>query len=85
MDSLQEINSSLEKSYKNLPLVSKPEDIVPGEGQDDAVIMMIGEAPGREEAIQRRPFDKTSASLIFPVKMYRLRRQSRFGARCHSK
>ena len=31
-------------------------DLVLGEGKKDAAIMLIGEAPGREEVEQRRPF-----------------------------
>lgn len=41
---------------KNLPLAKTEEDIVPGEGRVPASVMFIGEAPGHQETIERRPF-----------------------------
>lgn len=61
---LEELKNKLEDSYKNLPLVTKKEDLVHGEGDALAKIMCIGEAPGREEALQRRPFVGRSGKLL---------------------
>lgn len=67
MQTLQEINKALEDAYKDLPLVSKPEDVVPGEGDISATIMMIGEAPGFHETVERRPFVGRSGQLLRKV------------------
>jgi uracil-DNA glycosylase len=59
LDSKELINDlykDLEKNSKNLPLATKPEDIIPGEGPVDAKILFIGEAPGAQEVVERRPF-----------------------------
>lgn len=47
-----------------LPLAKKAEDIVSGEGPSSAQVLFIGEAPGAEEAIQRRPFVGRSGKLF---------------------
>lgn len=47
-----------------LPLVAKPEDIVPGEGAAAAHVLLIGEAPGFHEQQQRRPFVGRSGQLL---------------------
>ncbi len=52
---LQEIKQEMEND-KNLPLVNKPGDIIPGEGNPDAQIVFIGEAGGYHESVKRRPF-----------------------------
>ncbi|MCL4208380.1 uracil-DNA glycosylase [Patescibacteria group bacterium] len=64
MNALAQLNQKLEANFANLPLVNKKEDIVPGEGQLGATIMMIGEAPGFNEAVQRRPFVGRSGQLL---------------------
>lgn len=61
---LQQIREQMEENYGDLPLVSKPTDIVPGEGNPSAEIMFIGEAAGRNEAIQRRPFVGLAGKLV---------------------
>ncbi|HKY73893.1 MAG TPA: uracil-DNA glycosylase [Patescibacteria group bacterium] len=61
---LQHIREQMEENYKDLPLVSKSTDIVPGEGNPSAEIMFIGEAAGRNEAIQRRPFVGLAGKLV---------------------
>lgn len=61
---LKDIRAQLEADYADLPLVSKPEDIVPGEGNGEAEILFIGEAAGRNEAIQRRPFVGLAGKLV---------------------
>jgi uracil-DNA glycosylase family 4 len=61
---LEKLQKKLENSYKTLPLATKKEDLVHGEGDPNAKIMCIGEAPGREEALQRRPFVGRSGKLL---------------------
>jgi uracil-DNA glycosylase len=61
---LQKLNEKLEASFADLPLVTTKEDIIPGEGLASAQIMMIGEAPGAKEAIERRPFIGRSGKLL---------------------
>lgn len=63
-DSLDHITADLEAAAAQLPLAQKAEDIVPGEGPAHAEIMLIGEAPGFEEAQQRRPFVGRSGQLL---------------------
>lgn len=53
---LKRVYQQLEANVKDLPLAKQATDIVPGEGNPDAEIMFIGEAPGYNEAVQRRPF-----------------------------
>lgn len=61
---LTQLNHDLEAAAGKLPLTKKPEDIVPGEGNAAAKIMLIGEAPGHLEAVQRRPFVGRSGQLL---------------------
>lgn len=61
---LEELQQTLENSFQTLPLASKKEDLVHGEGDPEAKVMCIGEAPGREEAAQRRPFVGRSGQLL---------------------
>lgn len=61
---LEKLQKKLENSYKTLPLATKKEDLVHGEGDSNAKIMCIGEAPGREEALHRRPFVGRSGKLL---------------------
>ncbi len=53
---LNKLYQNLEKNYKTLPLATKAIDIIPGEGPADAKILFIGEAPGFQETVERRPF-----------------------------
>ncbi len=62
--SLAFLQSSLEQNYQQLPLVTKPADLVHGEGNEQAEIMLIGEAPGYHESVQRRPFVGRSGQLL---------------------
>jgi len=66
-DLLKELNKKLESSYLKLPLASKASDIVLGEGSIQATIMLIGEAPGAREEIERRPFIGRSGQLVRKV------------------
>lgn len=54
--SLSRLRESMEANWQKLPLVSHMEDLIPGDGNPDAEILLIGEAGGRHEAEQRRPF-----------------------------
>ncbi len=58
------IKNDLEISIKSLPIAEKPTDIVFGEGSLDAEIVLIGEAPGYNEHVQRRPFVGRSGQLL---------------------
>ncbi len=53
---LAQVKADLESNVDRLPLADVPEDIVPAEGDPDAELMFIGEAPGYHETVQRRPF-----------------------------
>lgn len=64
---LQELQTDLEKNYQNLPLVQTVSDIVHGEGNEHAAVMLIGEAPGYYESVQRRPFVGRSGQLLRQV------------------
>lgn len=61
---LTELKELLEVNFANLPLVEKKEDIVHGEGDARAEVMLIGEAPGYYEQVQRRPFVGRSGQLL---------------------
>ena len=66
-DDLKTLETELEKSFSKLPLAEKPEDVVHGEGDEKAEVMMIGEAPGFYEARDRRPFVGRSGQLLRKV------------------
>ena len=63
-EELQDLYAQLESVATTLPLATKPEDIVPGEGSATADILCIGEAPGQQEALERRPFVGRSGKLL---------------------
>jgi DNA polymerase len=54
-------------SKKSLPLAEAATDIVPGEGPATAEVIFIGEAPGAQEAVDRRPFVGRSGKLFRKV------------------
>lgn len=60
---LEKIKVDME-SDRSLPLVKKPEDVIPGDGNPDAKIVFIGEAGGYHESIQRRPFVGNAGKLL---------------------
>lgn len=66
MDEKRIIPSVYKKLIKALPLPLAPEekDIVPGEGTLEAEVMLIGEAPGYHESVERRPFVGRSGQLL---------------------
>ncbi len=53
---LQAIRDRLEKDLPVLPLGDTGEQTVPGDGNPEAEILFIGEAPGYYESVQRKPF-----------------------------
>lgn len=61
---LDQMYRSLESSASQLPLATQPTDIIPGEGNPDAQVVFIGEAPGYNEHVQRRPFVGRSGKLL---------------------
>lgn len=62
--SLARLRESMEARWNELPLVSRMEDLIPGDGNPNAEVMMIGEAGGRHEAEQRRPFVGMAGKLM---------------------
>ena len=63
-EELKKIREQLEAEYASLPMVTKMEDTVPGEGNPNAEILFIGEAAGRNEALLRRPFVGLVGKLV---------------------
>lgn len=55
------------KSFKGLEIAKNAQHAVPGEGNPDAKIMMIGEAPGQQEDLTGRPFVGMSGSMMVRV------------------
>ena len=60
---LRKIKEAMEGDTK-LPLIKKPEDIIPSDGNPNAKIMFIGEAGGYYESIQRKPFVGAAGQLL---------------------
>ena len=52
------------RDFKGLEIAKNCLNAVPGEGDPDAKIMFIGEAPGAEENLQGRPFVGRSGQLL---------------------
>lgn len=61
---LSKIQQDLEKVAPDLPLAESAKDIVHGEGSSDSEVMLIGEAPGFQEAKERRPFVGRSGQFL---------------------
>jgi len=64
---LAALKTDLEQNYQNFPLVEKPSDLIHGEGNESAEVMLIGEAPGYHESVARRPFVGRSGQLLRKV------------------
>jgi len=62
-EELLKIKEDMEND-KNLPLVKKPEDVIPGDGNPESEIVFIGEAGGYHESIQRKPFVGNAGMLL---------------------
>lgn len=60
----QKLLEELESQCQNLPLCQVPTDIVMGHGNVESKVMFIGEAPGENEAIQRKPFVGRAGKLL---------------------
>jgi len=60
---LQKLNQEI-RNCKKCPLWKTRNKVVPGEGAEDAKIMFIGEAPGREEDKIGRPFCGRAGKLL---------------------
>ncbi len=63
MNKLEKINSEIEKCEK-CKLQETRKNPVPGQGNPDAKIMFIGEAPGREEDLQGKPFVGKAGKIL---------------------
>lgn len=61
---LSDLYARMEELAGTLPLTTKAEDIIPGEGLVTAEVLCIGEAPGAQEAKDRRPFVGRSGKLL---------------------
>jgi len=55
------------RSCQKCPLASTRTKAVPGEGNADANLMFIGEAPGRDEDLQGRPFVGRAGQLLTKI------------------
>ncbi len=64
---LNTLKTDLEKNFQKFPLVEKVTDLVHGEGNESADVMLIGEAPGYYESVERRPFVGRSGQLLRKV------------------
>ena len=63
MGKLQELEKEIKKC-KKCPLWRTRTNAVPGEGSTRARIMLVGEAPGREEDRQGRPFVGAAGKIL---------------------
>ncbi|MGC8651633.1 MAG: uracil-DNA glycosylase family protein [Candidatus Micrarchaeia archaeon] len=61
LDRLNEEYAKLPRSFANWNL---SRNFVPGEGPSNAGVMIIGQAPGRNEDMQKRPFVGASGKLL---------------------
>ena len=60
---LEKVKKAMEND-KTLPLISKPTDIIPGDGNPNSEIVFIGEAGGYHESVQRKPFVGNAGMLL---------------------
>jgi len=63
-EQLDQLYKELEKNLSELPLGSSGEPTVPGDGNPEAELMFIGEAPGYNESVERKPFVGRSGQLF---------------------
>ncbi len=63
-EQLQHVRKSLEDDLETLPLGDIGEQTVPGDGNAEAEIVFIGEAPGYHESVERKPFVGKSGQLF---------------------
>lgn len=63
LKSLEDIREAL-KNCRDCELWKEATQAVPGEGKPGSLIMVVGEAPGREEDAQGRPFVGRAGKLL---------------------
>ena len=81
-ESLQKLKKEVERC-KRCPLFRTRTHIVFGEGNEDAEIMFVGEAPGREEDLSGKPFIGRAGKLMDGVfEKIGLRRKDIYIANC---
>ncbi len=61
--SLEEIAEEI-RACRRCPLHASRKNAVPGEGNPDARVVFVGEAPGRNEDLQGRPFVGAAGKLL---------------------
>jgi len=62
-ESLNSLHEEI-KSCSRCPLAAGRKNAVPGEGPDRAEILLVGEAPGRDEDLAGRPFVGRAGSVL---------------------
>ncbi len=62
-ESLNSLHEQI-KSCSRCPLAAGRNEAVPGEGPDRAEILLVGEAPGRDEDLAGRPFVGRAGSVL---------------------
>ncbi|MCD6133565.1 MAG: uracil-DNA glycosylase [Deltaproteobacteria bacterium] len=81
-ESLQELKREVEECNR-CPLFRTRTHVVFGEGNEDAEIMFVGEAPGREEDMSGRPFVGKAGKLMDEVfEKIGLKREEVYIANC---
>ena len=63
-NTIDSLRQEMEAKYKKLPLCQEARDVIHGEGPVPSRVMLIGEAPGYYEYVQRRPFVGRSGQLL---------------------
>jgi len=61
---LEQLKKNLESKAGKIPLLTKPSEVIFGEGNPDAKVFFIGEAGGYWEAQLRRPFVGNAGKLL---------------------
>lgn len=61
---IKELNIEYGRLPQQTPGWGLSKNLVPGEGRLDAKVMLVGQAPGNNEEIQRRPFIGRSGKLL---------------------
>ena len=71
--------NSLEKLYRRISGTYPGQELVFGDGKPDAGLMLVGEAPGRDEVAQKKPFvGKAGANLESFLEGISLKREELF-------
>lgn len=64
---LDQVKIEMERLAGKLPLTKSSADIVPAEGNPEAEIILIGEAPGYYESVERKPFVGAAGKLLTTI------------------